>query len=94
MTQEQFDAEAARYEPPRKVQGKPLTDAQWSTMKQTASTIRRRRGRPVKPIEDHVARVLVSMPRDLLAAIDAAATSEDVSRAAIIAKGMRLLLNQ
>ncbi|HMO26305.1 MAG TPA: hypothetical protein PKB10_08545 [Tepidisphaeraceae bacterium] len=61
-------------------------------MKRAAATERRKRGRPRKAEDEKVARVLVSMPRDLLTAIDAAASRRDVTRAALIADGMRRLL--
>ena len=92
MTRSEYDTEAARLEPPHEVVGTPLTDGQWTLMKRGAKAERKRRGRPVKPADQKVARVLVSMPRDLLAAIDAAADQRDVTRATLIAHGMRTML--
>lgn len=92
MTKAEYDAEAAKYEPPNKIEGTPLTDAEWDAMKRAAVAERRRRGRPAKAEADKVARVLVTMPRELLAAVDAEAAARDVSRAALIADGMRRLL--
>ena len=92
MTVGELDAEVALIESNRVSDGTPLTDAQWGAMKRGAAAERKKRGRPAKPVEEQVARVMLSMPRDLLAAIDAAAAKRDLSRAAIIALGMRKLL--
>jgi len=92
MTVGELDAEVALIESGLVSDGTSLTDAQWSAMKQAATAERKKRGRPAKPVEEQVARVMLSMPRDLLAAIDAAAEKCDLSRAAIIALGMRKLL--
>ncbi len=92
MTRVEYKSAVAQFEPPHEVVGTPLTDAQWGAMKRAASAERKKRGRPAKPVEEQVARVMLSMPRDLLAAIDAAAEKRDLSRAAIIALGMRKLL--
>ena len=91
MTRAELDAEVEAIEK-ENPQGTPLTDAEWAAMKRAALAERRRRGRPAKAEADKVARVLVTMPRDLLAAVDAAAAARDVSRAALIADGMRRLL--
>ena len=92
MTQAEYNAEVAKYEPPNKVEGTLLTDAQWSAMKRAARSERRRRERAVKPVEQKVARVRVTIPTDLLAAVDAEAASRDMPRAALIALAMRRLL--
>lgn len=92
MTKAEYDLAAARFEPPNAIKGKLLSKAEWARMKRAAVTERRKRGRPRKAEEQKVARVLISMPRDLLAAIDAAAAHRDVTRAALIADGMRRLL--
>lgn len=92
MTQAEYDAEAAQFEPPNKVAGKPLSDAQWAGMKRGVASERRRRGRPSKPKSEHVARVLVAMPRDLLRDADAVAKRTKVSRSELIADSLRLRL--
>lgn len=92
MTRAEFDAEVAQIEAGELPEGELLTDAQWSAMKRAARSERRRRERAVKPVEQKVARVRVTIPTDLLAAVDAEAASRDMPRAALIALAMRRLL--
>jgi hypothetical protein len=53
---------------------------------------KRGRGRPKKPAEERVARVLVSIAPDLLAAADAYAQRQRISRAELFARGLQAVL--
>jgi hypothetical protein len=76
MTREQLDAESDRY------------DAEFSATRARRVANRRRHprkpGRPAKPASEKAARVLVTMPPQLLAATDAAADRTGLTRAALI----------
>lgn len=76
MTREELDAESDQY------------DAEFSgTNARRASNIRphpKRRGRPAKPAGDKAARVLITMAPQLLAAADAAADRQGLTRAGLI----------
>ena len=99
MTRQEYRAMVKRIETEDPA-GKPIPDAEWNAMRRAVKTERKRRaggarpgaGRKPKAEADKAARVLVSMPRDLLAEIDRAAAEQDLSRAALIAQGMRKLL--
>lgn len=87
MTDAERDAEVARFEKEDIKPGKPLSPEmrkQWSRGK--------RRGRPAKPEEKRVARVLISLPPDLLRQADAYAHAHGLSRAALVAQGLRIVV--
>ena len=89
MTAAEYRVAIASLQPPNEVVGKPLSDGTWRAMKDAALTERRLRGRPAKPDSEKVARVLVSMPREMLASLDAAVASKGTTRAGFIADLLR-----
>jgi hypothetical protein len=93
MTRSQMDAEVAQIEA-ENPEGVPIPKEEWDAMKRTNKSAwkRRKQGRPKKPLSQHVARIQLSIPRDLLTATDAAASERDLSRAALVALALRKLL--
>ena len=87
MTDAERDAEVARFEKEDLKRGRPLPPAmrqQWNRAK--------RRGRPTKPVEQHAARVLVTLPPDLLREADAYAHKRGMTRAALVAECLRKVI--
>jgi hypothetical protein len=76
MTREQLDSESDRY------------DAEFSAIRAPRAANARphpkKRGRPRKPLTDKAARILITMPPNLLAATDAAADKSGLTRAGLI----------
>ena len=87
MTDAQRQAEVAPFDKEDVKPGKPLAPEmrkQWNRAK--------RRGRPANPADKRVARVLVSLPPELLRQADAYAHEHGLSRAAVVADGLRKVL--
>ena len=82
MTDAQRDAEVARFDKEELgTPGRPLTTAD------KARHRRARRGRP--KVEKGAKRVLVTIERDLLTRVDSLAKQQGISRAQLVARGLR-----
>lgn len=87
MTDAERDAEVARFGKEDLTPGKPLSP---EMRKQWSRAIRR--GRPAKPKEKRVARALISLPPELLRQADTYAHEHGLSRAALVAQGLRMVV--
>ena len=67
--------------------GRPLSVAQRKRWQQA-----KRRGRPAKPASERVARVLITMPPDLLKKADTYAKEHGLTRAALFTQSIRAMV--
>lgn len=87
MTDAQRQADVAHFNQEDLTPGKPLSPEmrkQWNRAK--------RRGRPSKPADKRAARVLITLPPDLLRQADDYARQHGLTRAALVAEGLRKLV--
>lgn len=87
MSDEQRDAAVQCFDQEDLVIGKPLAGAMKEQWKRA-----RRRGRPAKPAQQRAARVLVTLPPELLRKVDAYAQEHGISRAALVVQGLHAVL--
>jgi hypothetical protein len=92
MTAEEWDREVEKFDQEFIAdRAEPLDDELKARLRQ-AQLRAKRRGRP--PVGKGAKRVLVTIERDLLSESDAYAKSHGLTRAAVIAKGLRKLLKK
>ena len=87
MTDTQRDAEVARFDKEDLTPGKPLSPEMRNQLNRA-----KRRGRPAKRAEERSARVLVTLPPELLRKADAYAHRHRMSRAALFAQGIATVI--